>query len=844
MKQGRTFWCSGKRVYCCLVVTFLCIRGIQSFAQCNDWQNLLTFENVFVHDTDRDRFGNLYVVGSFSNPNFVIGGTALVYYGGQTIFILKFDKNLNVAWGKSTGNGSTCLAGFVEIDGDDNVIVSGYYYDAPLSFDCIQLPNAGRSDVFVAKYFPDGTIQWAKHSTGSNDEYPTDLVLSKENDVVAVGHFLEGSGSFEGVPVQSFGGYDSFIAKLSPDGTVDWATSIGGSGGNLPDYIHGVDVDADNNVVITGMFESEELYIGDFRLPKKTISENFFVAKVSSQGQAMWAKGTGLNIDASGYSVKVGADGNIFVLGRFYDGMITVDNFSLTSAGEADGLLIKYSPNGQAIAAINFGGSNFDSGQRLEVDPYGNLVAAGYYYSESFHIGPFTEVKAESSSDIFIARFDTDLNPLCLARVSGNAEVFLQSIDVDRSANIWVAVKNGFGFGDVVFDTDYVVGSEVNTMVVSINDFDNFDVGSPSAVFDVYLGEDEDLCPNSNVLLDAGQFCIAAITWQDGSHDRFYSVLQPGQYWVEVNVNGVVARDTITFFPPFPQTLNLGKDTTLCLGQSLLLDAGNHCGLTFEWQDGTTTSTFIVTQPGNYSVLIKDGTETISDEIYVSYHPVPDIDLGVDKTICSNDFVALDVTQTFPCEYEWSDGSGLPTRTIGEPGTYWVKVTTNCVTASDTIKIAKPGPLEVELGEDRTICVGQTMMLGSEVADAVSYKWQDNTIEPLLSVSTEGTYSVRVWNGCVEKMDAVKVNVLDPKKLTLPNVITPNNDHKNDVFVIPEILNGSQLKIYNRWGEDVYYSSSYKNTWFGEDQSPGTYYYTLQGVCPDPIKGSIHLLKP
>ena len=163
-------------------------------------------------------------------------------------------------------------------------------------------------------------------------------------------------------------------------------------------------------------------------------------------------------------------------------------------------------------------------------------------------------MKAESSSDIFVARFDTELNPICLAKISGNAELFLKSLDVDRSANIWVALENGFEFGEVVFDTDYVVDSDVNTMFVSINDFDNFDTGLPVFKFDVNLGEDEDLCPNSNVLLDAGQWCVASFTWQDGSHDRFYTVLQPGTYWVEVDVNGVVARDTISFVPPLPQS--------------------------------------------------------------------------------------------------------------------------------------------------------------------------------------------------------------------------------------------------------------------------------------------------
>ena len=259
---------------CLLIVCLLCLHGKETFAKCNDWANLQTFENVVVRDTHRDRFGNLYAVGSFFNPNFTIGGTSIPYLGGHTIFVLKFDKNLSLIWGKSFGNGSTCIAMHVEVDQEDNLVVAGVFFGGPLTIDCLQIANSGRFDVFVAKFFSNGSVQWAKHSTGANDEEPTNLVITKSNGVIVVGHFVEGSGSFEGVPVQSFGGLDSFIAKVSANGNVEWASSVGGTGGNLPDYIFGVDVDSNDNVVITGMFESEKLFIGTLTIDRKTISEN------------------------------------------------------------------------------------------------------------------------------------------------------------------------------------------------------------------------------------------------------------------------------------------------------------------------------------------------------------------------------------------------------------------------------------------------------------------------------------------------------------------------------------------------------------------------------------------
>jgi len=79
--------------------------------------------------------------------------------------------------------------------------------------------------------------------------------------------------------------------------------------------------------------------------------------------------------------------------------------------------------------------------------------------------------------------------------------------------------------------------------------------------------------------------------------------------------------------------------------------------------------------------------------------------------------------------------------------------------------------------------------------------------------------------GCV---DTVLITVV-PKIVDIPTVFTPNGDGKNDTFTIPGILSfpGSQLLIFNRWGNEVYHSNNYQNTWGGDGLSEGTYYYVL-----------------
>jgi gliding motility-associated-like protein len=78
----------------------------------------------------------------------------------------------------------------------------------------------------------------------------------------------------------------------------------------------------------------------------------------------------------------------------------------------------------------------------------------------------------------------------------------------------------------------------------------------------------------------------------------------------------------------------------------------------------------------------------------------------------------------------------------------------------------------------------------------------------------------------------------------IPNVITPNNDGKNDVFVIDDKLIYSELKMYNRWGRNIYESKKYSNNWDGSEVAAGVYYYSIIDECnQNEYKGWLQLIK-
>lgn len=89
---------------------------------------------------------------------------------------------------------------------------------------------------------------------------------------------------------------------------------------------------------------------------------------------------------------------------------------------------------------------------------------------------------------------------------------------------------------------------------------------------------------------------------------------------------------------------------------------------------------------------------------------------------------------------------------------------------------------------------------------------------------------------------------VDEQTIIAPNIITPNQDGVNDVFILAENANNLSLKIFNRWGNLVYESTNYLNDWNGNDQNAnqlvdGVYtylYITENGLSGH---GFIHLMR-
>ncbi len=160
--------------------------------------------------------------------------------------------------------------------------------------------------------------------------------------------------------------------------------------------------------------------------------------------------------------------------------------------------------------------------------------------------------------------------------------------------------------------------------------------------------------------------------------------------------------------------------------------------------------------------------------------------------------------------------------------------------------------------------IGATFEFIDTSYNSVDYFWElgDGTTSsvqnPVNVYFENGIYPITqyVTNsiGCSDSATIlISINTVTTEIQTLiPNAISPNGDGKNDVWKL-EFINllypDATVAIFNRWGQEVFYSTGYEFPWNGtykgERVSDGTYFYVidLKDGISEPFRGSLLVLK-
>jgi hypothetical protein len=372
-----------------------------------------------------------------------------------------------------------------------------------------------------------------------------------------------------------------------------------------------------------------------------------------------------------------------------------------------------------------------------------------------------------------------------------------------------------------------------------------------------------------------------------------------------------------------PCEITCSAEMPICSESAVTLSVPNNYQYTYLWTPGGKTSNSITVRPfetTTYSVVIRDqdSIEVCSPAFTVEVMPRFEVKFRQVKLTCSNHeeengrnaqvLAAVDSLGSVyepPFNYQW-EVSPLhiapndPTWAIGLEAYkyYYIKVTDGrgCL-QRDSVKLkAYPNPLvEISTDPGDTVYLQNPHVtysyenLSADTLEISNFYWilnsqyniTSNEEEPRFTYVEVGDYNteLKVYNpqGCdTSYFKTVKVN---PVKLKIPNVFTPNGDGINDYFIISldsgsdmpsnsgnrdgddgggssleyenyEPLNryyeATELTVFNRWGRIVFHSKDYQNNWDGGDLPDATYFYVLKckGLKNDATyQGSVMILK-
>ena len=286
----------------------------------------------------------------------------------------------------------------------------------------------------------------------------------------------------------------------------------------------------------------------------------------------------------------------------------------------------------------------------------------------------------------------------------------------------------------------------------------------------VDLGKDTALCTGAALVLTSGTG-FTSYAWQDGSTSPTLTAATPGVYWLEVeSANGCHKRDSINIaFNPV-SLFTLGNDTAVCKGKDVLLGLNVSGAASYLWNTGAVTPQIIANTTGIYWLEVKTNQGCIKrDSLNIQISPLPQVVLGIDTAICSNQGITLGKPAAGSDTYLWSNGAVTGQVTTAIAGLYWQEVTNSAgCKARDSIILAVNNVPVFNLGKDTAVCNQQMIVLGTAVPNAMSYLWNTGASSPQVTTSQAGTYWLEVVsnNGCKNR-DSVQVTLNNVSNFTL-----------------------------------------------------------------------------
>lgn len=295
------------------------------------------------------------------------------------------NAQFNWQWARQlTGTGQPAIAGLV-LDATGHAVACGSFTGTLTLGTLPVLTSNGQSDLFVAKFGPDGTPLWVRSAGGANFDDALDVAVDGEGRITITGYFQSPSITVGGTTLDRLGNMDVLVAQYNADGDAQWAKRYGWTAGSGLEWGRAIVADATGDLYVAGQYKTALLVPGLPDLQGCNGREQGFLIKLDANGNGIWSLTPQCTGDASlGLTIcdalALAPDGSIYLGGDFrgdtaYFATDTLPNF-MPSGQSDDAFVVKYTPAGEEMWVRTWAGTNYDEIRSLATDSEGNILVA------------------------------------------------------------------------------------------------------------------------------------------------------------------------------------------------------------------------------------------------------------------------------------------------------------------------------------------------------------------------------------------------------------------------------------------------------------------------------------
>jgi hypothetical protein len=385
-----------------------------------------------------DSSGNAYVTGKTSSPNLfptTPGAYQELKGVGYDAFFTKLGPTTgNVLYSTFLGGNNTDAGYAIAIDSQGNAYVTGETHstDFPITAGAFQVSivNPTNHDAFVTKINPASSgpsdLVYSTYLGGSDNDGGQGIAVDASGNVYITG-ITSSSADF---PLKNAyqsvfggGGYDAFVAKITPGGLGNadlvYSTYLGGSG---YDVGNGIAVDSSGNAYVGGETASTNFptTAGAYQVSIGSATDiDAYFTKINPAGSGLSSLVYstylgGIASDGAG-GIAVDSSGNAVIAGYTNSANFPITNSyqSGVAGSSVDAFVTKINPGGNGsadlVSSTCLGGSSGDRANGIALDISGSAYITGNTTSTDFPTANAIQPANNGGSDAFVAKFSGPL---------------------------------------------------------------------------------------------------------------------------------------------------------------------------------------------------------------------------------------------------------------------------------------------------------------------------------------------------------------------------------------------------------------------------------------------------